>query len=123
MILVNYKQENNESREIWLSSPYLNQVTRVSITSNTGCFLFLFLFFLGPHLQHMKVPRLGAELEVQLPVYTTATATRDPSHISYLQHSSQQSHWVRPGIRPIGFVSAAPQQALPVIMWFFHTEI
>ena len=27
----------------------------------------------------MEVPRLGTELELQLPVYTTATATQDPS--------------------------------------------
>ena len=28
--------------------------------------------FLGPHLQHMEVPRLGVESELQLPAYTTA---------------------------------------------------
>ena len=33
-----------------------------------------FLCFLGPHLQHMEVPRLGVELELQLPGYATATA-------------------------------------------------
>ena len=38
----------------------------------------LFFLFLGPHLQHMEVPRLGIELELQLPAYTTATTTRDP---------------------------------------------
>ena len=27
----------------------------------------------------MEVPRLGVELELQLPAYTTATATWDPS--------------------------------------------
>ena len=32
----------------------------------------LFLSFLGPHLWHMEVPRLGVELEVQLLAYTTA---------------------------------------------------
>ena len=42
---------------------------------------FNFFFFLGPHLQHMEVPRLGAELELQLPAYTTAIATWDPNHI------------------------------------------
>ena len=48
------------------------------------CFLLLFLFFvfLGPHLQHMEVPMLGVELELQLPAYTTATATPDRSCIS-----------------------------------------
>ena len=35
----------------------------------------LFFFsFLGPHPQHMEVPRLGVESELQLPAYTTATA-------------------------------------------------
>ena len=29
-------------------------------------------FFLQPHLQHMEVPGLGVELELQLPAYTTA---------------------------------------------------
>ena len=50
-------------------------------------------FFLGPHLQHMKVPRLGVESELQLPAYTTATAKQDPSLICDLHHSSWQ-HWI-----------------------------
>ena len=38
-------------------------------------FFFFFLsLFLGPHLQHMEVPRLRGELELQLLAYTTATA-------------------------------------------------
>ena len=32
------------------------------------------LCFLGPHLWHMEVPRLGTEMELQLPAYATATA-------------------------------------------------
>ena len=36
---------------------------------------FLFLLFVRLHPGHMDVPRLGAESEPQLPVYTTATAT------------------------------------------------
>jgi len=51
------------------------------------------LFFLGTRLQHMEIPRLGIELELQLPAYTTATATRDPSRICDLHHSSQQC-WI-----------------------------
>ena len=35
-------------------------------------------FFLGLHLKHMEVPRLGVESELQLPAYTTVTATQDP---------------------------------------------
>ena len=60
-----------------------------------GFFLFLFLF-LGPHLWHMKVPRLGAEPELQLLTYTTATATQDPSRICDLHHSSQQRQILNP---------------------------
>ena len=44
------------------------------------CFFFLFVFclsFLGPHLRHMEVARLGPNLELQLPAYATATATQD----------------------------------------------
>ena len=38
----------------------------------------------------MEVPRLGVQLELQLPAYTTATATPDPSLSCKLHHSSQQ---------------------------------
>ena len=53
---------------------------------------FLFVF-LGLHSWHMEVPRLGVESELQLPAYTTAIATQDPSCIWDLYHSSQQ-HWI-----------------------------
>ena len=43
---------------------------------------------LGPHPWHTEVPRLGAELELQLPAYATATATQDPSLVCDLYHSS-----------------------------------
>ena len=42
-------------------------------------FFFFFLLFLGLLLQHMEVPRLGVESELQPPAYTGATATLDPS--------------------------------------------
>ena len=41
----------------------------------------------------MKVSRVGGELELQPPAYTTATVTPDLSHICDLYHSSQQ-YWV-----------------------------
>ena len=56
-------------------------------------FLFPFFVFLGPHLQHMEVPRLGVELELQLLAYTTATAKPDPSHICNIHHGSGQC-WI-----------------------------
>ena len=56
------------------------------------CFLLFFFFvFLGLHLWHMESPRLGVKSELQLPAYTTATATWDLScvcdlHCSLWQH-------------------------------------
>ena len=41
-------------------------------------FLIIFLFFLGPHLWHMEVPRLGVKSELQLQVNITATAMPGP---------------------------------------------
>ena len=35
-------------------------------------FLSFFLFFLGPHLHPMEVPRLGVQSELQLQAYCTA---------------------------------------------------
>ena len=55
-----------------------------------GIWLFFFLF-LGPHLRHTEVPRLGVKLELKLPA--TATATWDLSHILDLHHSSRQC-WI-----------------------------
>ena len=46
-------------------------------------------FFLEPHLWHMEVPSLGAELEPKLQAYTTATGTADLSSICNLHHSSR----------------------------------
>ena len=40
--------------------------------------LIFFFLFLGLHLLHMEVPRLGVESELQMPAYTAATATTDP---------------------------------------------
>ena len=55
--------------------------------------LFVCLFVLGLYLGHMEVPRLGVESELQLPAYATATATREPSHVCSLHHSSRQC-WI-----------------------------
>ena len=57
---------------------------------------FVFFCFLGPHLWHMEVPRLGVELKLQLPACATATATLDPSHIFDLQLSSWQCRILNP---------------------------
>ena len=59
------------------------------------CFFFS-LWFLGPHLQYTEVPRLGVELELQLPAYTTARAMRDSSRICDLHPSSWQRQILNP---------------------------
>ena len=41
----------------------------------------------------MEVPRLGVELELQLPAYATATAMPNPSQVSDLHHRSKQC-WI-----------------------------
>ena len=67
--------------------------------------------------------RLGVEVELQLPAYTTATATPDPSRICDLHHSSQQCRIPDPpreardracSLRiQVRFISAVPQQNSP----------
>jgi len=53
-------------------------------------FLFFFFVFLGLHLWHMEVPRLGVNSELQqLLAYTTATAMLDLSYTTV--HSSTAS--------------------------------
>ena len=44
----------------------------------------------------MEDPRLGVQLELQLPTYTTATAMRDPSPVCNLHHSSRQHRILHP---------------------------
>ena len=44
----------------------------------------------------MEVPRLGVNSELQLPAYTTARATWDPSHIQDLHHSSRRCQILNP---------------------------
>ena len=60
-------------------------------------FVSLFVFaFLGPHLWHMEVSRLGVESELQLWAYATATATQDLSCVCDLHHSSGQGQVLNP---------------------------
>ena len=70
----------------------------------------------------MEVPRLEIKAELQLPVYATATAMWDPSHVYDLNHSSWQCWILNPMSRArdltwilVGFVTAEPWQELPRI--------
>ena len=75
-------------------------LSHICSTKVAYLFIFLSLFknyifppFLGLHLQHMEVPRLGVTLELSLPAYATATATPDPSHSCKLHHCLWQ-RWI-----------------------------
>ena len=57
---------------------------------------FFFCVFLGLHPRYMEVPKLGVKLELQLPTYTTATATPDSSSVFDLHHSSRQRWMLNP---------------------------
>ena len=80
---------------LWLKSSFTLQFVgrqegRNAILGKRFLFFFFFFFlsfqgctcgiwrFPGLHLWHMEVPRLGAESELWLLAYTTATATLDP---------------------------------------------
>ena len=56
-------------------------------------FFFFFFFILELPVWHTEVPRLVVKSELQLPAYSTAAATWDPSNICDLHHSSWQ-FWV-----------------------------
>ena len=80
----------------------------------------LFFLLFRATLQHMEVPRLGVQSELQLLAYPTAT--QDLSHVCYLRHSSWQCqvliHWAVPGIKSAsswildGFVTTESQWEL-----------
>ena len=81
---VDHRQVQKELGDVLvrLHTPVVLTPTTVQVTWTVSCFCFLHLFvFLGLHPQHMEVPRRGVKLELQLLVYTTATATRDSSCI------------------------------------------
>ena len=50
--------------------------------SSLDLIIITIICFLGPHLRHMEVPRLGIKSELRLPAYTTAAAMQDLSHIA-----------------------------------------
>ena len=60
------------------SSPHCWILNLLREARDRPAFSWIFVFvFLGPHLWHMEVPRLGVKSELELPAYTsdpTATA-------------------------------------------------
>lgn len=92
----------------WIYFPVLYRRIPLPIHSKCNSFHLLYLFlhlisfvfvsfcFLGPHLQHMEVPWLGVESELQLQAYATATAMQDPSCVCDLHHRSWQCQILNP---------------------------
>ena len=63
------------------------------------CFIYLFIiyyFFIGLHLRHVEILRLGVTSELQPLVYATTTATWAPSRVCNLYHSSWQCQILNP---------------------------
>ena len=63
------------------------------VGEDVSAFCTFFFFFLGLHLRHTDVPRLGIELELQVLAYATVTAMPDLSPVCDLHHSSRQC-WI-----------------------------
>ena len=100
----------------------------------TMCIDFIYLFFfclLLGHLQHMEVPRLGVESELQLPPtsQTQQHQIQATSATYTTAHSNTGSliPWARPGFKPeiswflIRFISAVPQHELLCIDFNFSS--
>ena len=95
----------------------------------------LFFCFLGLHLRHMEVPRLGVKSELQL--LATATETGDPSHVFELHHGLRQC-WIADALSkardgtcilmdagwiPFHCPRSCPRQELPRISFLTFTTI
>ena len=68
------------------------------VLQNNTIFLLAFFFFLGLHPQHMEVPSLGAELELEL-LASADTAMQDLHHVFDLHHSSWPCWMLNPLIK------------------------
>ena len=112
----------NSSSELLYIDKYKSLRSIYYTSRRIVIFTFSFLsFFLGPHLWHMEVPRLGVQLELQLPVYTIATATPDPSCICDLYHSLLQ-HWILNPWVGLGMESASSWILVRFITHWITTE-
>ena len=78
------------------SHPPLHTPCNTLSNSTLFSFFSLSFVFLGRHPQHTEVSRPGVQLEPQLLVYATDTATWDPSHVCDLHHSSRQRQVLNP---------------------------
>ena len=74
----------------------LTIVNRAAVNFGVHVSFVLSFFLFLAMLAAMEVPRLGVELELELPAYTTATATQDPSRVCNLHCSSGQCQILNP---------------------------
>ena len=75
---------------------HIHHTPAVCAWFTSAIFLYSFFsssFFLGLHLLHLEVPRLGVKSELQLAAYATATVTSDLSRVCDLHHSLWQ-RWI-----------------------------
>ena len=74
----------NQNPSVRVCPAWSGSVHWLQVFFSVFSFCFVLFCFLGPHLWHMEVPRLGVKLELQQP----ATAMPDPSVVCKLYHSS-----------------------------------
>ena len=72
---------------VYMSTHVAPCMTKGETKGNANWLTLHFVALLGPHLQHMEVPRLRDKLELQLPAYAKATASQNLSRICELCHS------------------------------------
>ena len=80
---------NNTLHECWFQ---LHEWIEACPAPRIMVTVWLFFFFVGPHLWHMEVPRLGVKSELQLPTYTTVTTTLDPPPTAHSQGLNLRPH-------------------------------
>ena len=104
----------------------------MNIGVHVSFWYFCFLGFGGTHLQHMEVPRLGVELELQLPqplhlgiwvaseTCTAAHGNAGPLIYSVGPGIKPSSSWI-----PVEFVTAEPQweRHMYLFEWKFYPDI
>ena len=81
------------------SNSSFSQTNKISCPQNVGYLILqerFSFFFLGPHLWHMEVHRLGVQSKLQVSADATATATWDLSHVCDLHHNSRQHQILDP---------------------------
>ena len=62
-------------------------------------FEWWFFFFLWLHLQHMEIPRLAVNLELQLQGLCCQARATSSTYTAACSNTGSLSHWVRPGIK------------------------